>query len=353
MIGGVLAILGLSLEEERLYEALVSRPPLTSAELDGVAATSGWTGPTGSALARLKELALVSAAPGDCEPTRYVAVPPDVAMERPLVERGEELARAQERVRALSLRFRRGAVRRGGDRIVEVVRGRARVDRRYTEVMADIRRELRGFEGPPYATDPSDADDGLSTRLLAGRRSIRIVYDRTGVDFPGRIPMISADVSAGMQARVTDIPLKMYLVDDRIGILRLDRDTSPGEGVLVVHDPTLLALLLALFELYWERAMPLRLRDQTAELGPPPRLSEVDLGLLLLMMAGLTDREIAANLGYTDRTVRTRARDLMTRLGARTRFQAGYQAVARGWLSTGERPPTTVATVEADDDVGP
>jgi DNA-binding NarL/FixJ family response regulator len=50
-------------------------------------------------------------------------------------------------------------------------------------------------------------------------------------------------------------------------------------------------------------------------------------------VAGLTDEAIADNLGLHPRTVRRRLRALLARLDAATRFQAGYQAVQRGWLT--------------------
>jgi DNA-binding NarL/FixJ family response regulator len=49
-------------------------------------------------------------------------------------------------------------------------------------------------------------------------------------------------------------------------------------------------------------------------------------------MSGLTDSESAAQLGWTERSVRSRIERMRLRLGTDTRFQAGYQAVRRGWL---------------------
>jgi DNA-binding NarL/FixJ family response regulator len=49
-------------------------------------------------------------------------------------------------------------------------------------------------------------------------------------------------------------------------------------------------------------------------------------------MAGATDEVIARKLGIGLRTVRRRIASLMTELGVDTRFQAGVEAVRRGWL---------------------
>jgi DNA-binding NarL/FixJ family response regulator len=63
------------------------------------------------------------------------------------------------------------------------------------------------------------------------------------------------------------------------------------------------------------------------------RRTGADEGALLgLLAAGLTDSAIGRHLGTHPRTVQRRVRELLDRLGAGTRFQAGLQAVRRGWL---------------------
>lgn len=103
----------------------------------------------------------------------------------------------------------------------------------------------------------------------------------------------------------------------------------------MVHDCVLLDALSALFEMYWERAIPLEVRNGQAQLrdaGMAP--TSMDAGLLLLLAAGLTDEAMAGQLHCNVRTVRRYLRDMMHRLDAVTRFQAGYQAIRRGWLTT-------------------
>lgn len=46
----------------------------------------------------------------------------------------------------------------------------------------------------------------------------------------------------------------------------------------------------------------------------------------------MTDDAIAKRLGVSPRTARRVANDMMERLGARSRFQAGALAVQHGWL---------------------
>ena len=88
--------------------------------------------------------------------------------------------------------------------------------------------------------------------------------------------------------------------------------------------PALLASAL------WDRAV-----------APPwlcPRTPGVDgarrtaLPLLVLMAGGAVDEQIARALGVSVRTVRRRIATLLAELGADSRFQAGAEAVRRGWI---------------------
>ena len=54
--------------------------------------------------------------------------------------------------------------------------------------------------------------------------------------------------------------------------------------------------------------------------------------MLELMAAGLKDEIVARRLGLSTRTLRRRIAGVMRELGADTRFQAGCEAVRRGWL---------------------
>ena len=53
--------------------------------------------------------------------------------------------------------------------------------------------------------------------------------------------------------------------------------------------------------------------------------------VLQLLQAGLTDA--VSRLGTSERTVGRRVRLLMDRAAAETRFQLGWRAAERGWLS--------------------
>jgi DNA-binding CsgD family transcriptional regulator len=93
-----------------------------------------------------------------------------------------------------------------------------------------------------------------------------------------------------------------------------------------VRQRSIVAALTLWFESLWDRAAPLR------ELETGTATVDGRRFLLEQLMAGATDEVIARNLGIGLRTVRRRVAALMTELGVDTRFQAGAEAVRRGWL---------------------
>lgn len=314
----VLHVLGLTPTEEELYERLVGGPPMAAGQAEAVH------------LRRLLELGLVTELPGD--PPRWTATPPAVALEVLIGERSLALAEAARYVADLDRRFHRTETGRDWPPPVEVIYGREEILRRGPEFQRRVRAEIRACDGPPYPeANPAAVNTMELDHLRSGIR-YRVLYDRRALDVPGRPADLEAGLAAGEEARVTDIPLKMTLVDDAIAILPLHQPADI-ESRLVVYDPVLLTALGALFEMYWDRALPLRVSGGKAQLsGAGTGPSEREAHLLPLLVAGLTDQEIAAHLKLSDRTVRSRVRAMTARLDATTRFQAGYQSVARGWL---------------------
>jgi DNA-binding CsgD family transcriptional regulator len=85
---------------------------------------------------------------------------------------------------------------------------------------------------------------------------------------------------------------------------------------------------IELFERIWPDAVPLAGDD----LPDDTDLSGREQEMLRLLALGATDEVAAAQLGISVRTVRRMVAQIMNRLGARSRFQAGVKAADRGWL---------------------
>jgi DNA-binding NarL/FixJ family response regulator len=99
---------------------------------------------------------------------------------------------------------------------------------------------------------------------------------------------------------------------------------------LLVRAQALTSLAVALFDQAWKLSEPLGDEDTTAEGEDTPTPQERIL--LRLLSRGAKDEAAARHLGVSVRTVRRMVADLMRRLNARSRFQAGILAAQRGWL---------------------
>ncbi|TMR92862.1 helix-turn-helix transcriptional regulator, partial [Nonomuraea basaltis] len=147
----------------------------------------------------------------------------------------------------------------------------------------------------------------------------RMIYERDFVTRAGALRQIEEMVEAGQQARVLpSLPMKLYVVDDRLALLLPGHEPDGAVTALVIHPSGLLEALIGLFEGLWRRALPL---------APSARSRPADdARLIALLLSGLTDDAIARQLGVSHRTAERRIAELMARLGARTRFQAGVLA---------------------------
>jgi hypothetical protein len=329
----VLDVLGLTRPEQDLYEQLVGGPPMAMDELNRLAADCGLAGSARPALIRLEKLGLVARGAG--RPVRWSATPPNAALQVLISERARELAEARRYVAELVNRFSHDDPAATLPAMVEVVYGRTEIIRRFQELQRGARHQFRACDAPPYPANDAAVVNAMEVDQLRHGLRFRILYDRRALDIPGRLADLDAGIAAGEQARVADVPVKMTIFDDKAAILPLHQPADI-ESRLVVHNPVLVDALSALFEMSWDRALPLHVNDGRAELAgasSEAAPSEDDRHLLVLLVGGLTDQEIAAQLGVSDRTVRRGVRAMMGRLDAATRFQAGYQAVLRGWIA--------------------
>jgi sugar-specific transcriptional regulator TrmB len=309
----VLEPLGLTREEQDLYEELVSRPPATATD--------------SPALRRLVELNLVT--PIHTDPPRYVVLPPDTALDVLARRRERELADARRKMVELTVRFHGSTTRREPADLMEVLHGEQEIAQCMTRLLLGARKEVCGWDAPPYRDDPNQVNQLELDQLKRGV-TFRVIYDRRGsMDRPGRLAALIQGITDGEQARVGDVPLKLIVTDAPMAFVPFDVRATKHQTALLIHDPAMVAGLAALFELYWDRAVPLATyAGQPAVDRPTPE----ERDLLALLMSGFTDLEMAAHLGWSERTVRKHVEGMRQRLDADTRFQAGYQAVLRGWL---------------------
>ncbi|MGW1772028.1 LuxR C-terminal-related transcriptional regulator [Streptomyces sp. NPDC002104] len=132
--------------------------------------------------------------------------------------------------------------------------------------------------------------------------------------------------SGGKVGTLPTVPLWFVVYDRTTALISVDPE-DPDAGAVQVTGAGYLACLVALFERLCESMTPLDVPTQS-ELSEP---SPVERELLRLMGQGLTDEAVCKKLGLGLRTVRRMIAEIMERLGARSRFEAGAKAVELGW----------------------
>jgi len=314
----VLEILGIDTAEEAVYTALLSSPSMTVLQLVRGSAL-GSANQVEAALTSLADKGLVHRIADD--PVRFVPTSPETALENLQHAREEQVRKSRALITDLTRRYRLLPGMSGDFDAVEHVVGEAALNQ-LNLALRSVRSECRALDTPPYAV-PCDVPESEREMLARGAR-VRVVYDQSAINALG-VHQLRTAVDLGEEARlVGELPLRLYLIDDRLALLPLKADQNPHDGTLVIRPSALLDALSQLFELLWDRAVPLKLDAGPAAV--PVRTLGADgdeEALLGLLAAGLTDTAIARQLDLGLRTVQRRISTVMSRLNAKTRFQAG------------------------------
>jgi len=136
---------------------------------------------------------------------------------------------------------------------------------------------------------------------------------------------------AGMGAEIRFlpvVPVRMVIIDQATGVL-FHKDNQLPLEMFVIREPAVLQPIIELFEFCWGNAEALDVDPKQPTEDIP---SAQELALLRLLATGGTDEAAGKKLGVSVRTVRRIMADLMERLEATSRFEAGHKATQRGWL---------------------
>ncbi|HEU0237767.1 MAG TPA: helix-turn-helix transcriptional regulator [Micromonosporaceae bacterium] len=212
-----------------------------------------------------------------------------------------------------------------------------------------------GGKGPwPWSIDIAP----LVTGALQRGCRVRVLFGRWPSATPGRLFAHRA-TEAGAELRAGGTPEQtMMAVDDATALL-----PSDAAELTVVTQPQVVRMLRSLADVAWSRATAMRIGSESevfaAAAGVPrfavprsavprsavprsavPRVAAVDVAdtshrslqrrIVQLLADGAKDETIARALGMSVRTCRRHIADIMRRLDAVSRFQAGANAVRLG-----------------------
>ncbi|WP_406116202.1 helix-turn-helix domain-containing protein [Kitasatospora purpeofusca] len=329
----MLTALGLDTDAEAVYRVMLAHPG------DGVTALAHRLGQDEQqvriALDRLSELALLR--PSAERRGELCAVSPDIGMEILMARQQAELAAQQMRVEtsraaaaeliAEYAQLRPAPSHPGAEQLV----GLDQIRDRLATLTREVREEVMTF-APDGGQKPEniEAAKPLDADLLARGIRMRTVYLDSVRNSLHTVEYVNWLAERGGRVRtVPSLPTRMILVDRATAVIPVRGDDTAAGAVVLTGHGTLVALC-ALFENVWSGAQPLGEQASRDEHG----LNTQEATCVRLLAEGHTDDAIAKRLGVSPRTARRLATDLMERLGARSRFEAGVRTVQNGWLPT-------------------
>ncbi|MFK0190296.1 LuxR C-terminal-related transcriptional regulator [Kitasatospora sp. NPDC090308] len=332
--------IGLDPFGEAVYRAMLLHPDLDTGGLAGHLDST--EAEVGHALDRLADLALTR--PTSCG-TRWRAVNPERGLAALLAHQEAEEARRQreaERSRAamaglIAEYASIHAPGADGQRGIEMLSSLDQVRDRLIQLASDATAEVLSFApGGPQPAPVMEASRALDQETLERGVRMRTVYQDSVRNDPATVQYARWLHGLGGAVRTTPtLPLRMIVVDNATAIVPIDPD-DPRKGAVLLQSPGVVAALRALFDQVWEHARPLGEKSPQRD---PHGLTGQERELLRLLADGLTDERAGQRLGVSLRTVRRMMADLMVRMDARSRFQAGIQVAALGWLEAAEDAP--------------
>ncbi|HEY1570400.1 MAG TPA: LuxR C-terminal-related transcriptional regulator [Pseudonocardiaceae bacterium] len=207
---------------------------------------------------------------------------------------------------------------------------------RVHELLCIARQDVVHAEPGNQATDRRGYELIGPAKIKAAERgvNVRMIYPASTLVSPRIQRAVDDELRAGISVRTAAVPAtELTIVDNSVAVL-IDRRVSRADQTMMLRDSLLVHALIQLFETTWTHARDATIMlpgtdhgdDDTTELGTDDRL------LLQLLSEGLKDELVAKQLGISVRTVRRKISNLLDRLNASSRFQAGVLAYRREWL---------------------
>jgi DNA-binding CsgD family transcriptional regulator/sugar-specific transcriptional regulator TrmB len=182
----------------------------------------------------------------------------------------------------------------------------------------------------PQTVENLEASKPLDEMLLGRGVEILTIYLDSVRNDPHNREYVRWLVDLGGQVRTTAVlPLRLIIFDRRIAVVPI----NPGQseiGVAIVEGNGPVAAMCALFEQLWATSEP-DPHGETHGTHTDIPLTGQELAVVRLLARGDTDRAISRRLGVSVRTAGRLVSDIMARVDAKSRFQAGLRIGERGW----------------------
>lgn len=334
-----LSAIGLDENELQIYELLLAQPNLVASD---VAEVCGVGNARAMQLLRSLELnGLVSRSPERVP--RYRAAPPDLGIGALVAKRQSELQTALTLAEQLATRRPSSKTTDSGELTVELITGREALVRVISQSYDSAKHEILEMDRPPYLNTYEQHDE-MRVQIFGRGVSFRTIVDTAALKLPGRVQHIRDSIAAGEDTRLLNgVPIKAAIIDRRMALVPLHLKSASESG-LILRPSLLLDVLCSHFELLWRQSVPFGKDPQDASQS----VDEQDefAQLIVLLANGHADKAVWQRLGLSQRTFERRMAELHERLGAKTRFEAGWKA-AMQMLKLDGRDGTQEASADA------
>ncbi|MEU4499581.1 helix-turn-helix domain-containing protein [Streptomyces sp. NPDC023998] len=328
--GRTLDQLGLDSDAESVYRVLLKTPRAGVAE---IAEVLGW--PASRVTDTLNELAgLALVRRSSEEPDKMRLVNPEFGLASLLHRQEQELAARQQAMAAARLTITRMLTEYDDTPSAETTgvhryTGLDAINSQIERLSHSAESEIAVFAPRGAQTRAAlDAARPLDRNALTRGVQLRYVYLDSIRNDPATLGYARWLQESGGEVRtLPQLPLRMIIYDRRTAIVPTDPEAA-AKGILVLDGTGVITALTSLFQQTWEQAQPIG----DARPQEPEGLTPQEQAVLDLLLEGHTDEVVARKLGVSVRTGRRVTAELMARLGARSRFQAGALAMDRGWL---------------------
>jgi len=197
----------------------------------------------------------------------------------------------------------------------------------------DSRSEL--LTAQPHGRRPATTLAGVQERdLRALERGVkmRTLYQHSARHSPATREYVAEIVDLGGEVRTLDEFFRRLIVIDRQVAVVPASDNH--HVAIAIHDKSLIAYLVDIFDRSWERAQPFNLSGNQVEKNIA---ADVRAMTIRLLVEGHSDPASAKRLGVSTRTYAGYIAALKEEYGVQTRFQLGYamQADPHGRRGTG------------------
>jgi hypothetical protein len=321
---GPLRALGFSGAEERLYRLLLRNSGSTLVRLGELLGRT--SGELRELLGPFERAGLVDVGTDIImvHPPETVLGPLISAETRRLEARSDQLAALRALLPSLSRELQSSGAPTGEPVMIEAVDAGDVVELVRTVTLAST-GEMLWMRPDQWRLDVGREIDALVKDVVASGRPSRALYPARVLEEAPEV--VRGRAEAGEHVRIlASVPSRVSILGSTAALLSEDWGSSIGLRLVVRHH-ALIGALTALFDNLWDRAMPVPGLDASV------RERRDDRGLLLDQLAGgARDEQIARALGVSLRTVRRRVAEILDELGVESRFQAGVEAVRRGWL---------------------